>query len=80
MKTGKKLLSLLLALLMAVSLFSGTVCIGADAETGKACFALTDGMAPGEEILLVAESGGSYYAFAYDGGFQALEITVDGGD
>ena len=67
--SGKKLLSLLLALMLVVSLFSGVVTIGAaEEESGEAAgnppepsvYVKSDALTAEEEYLIVAGYEGQY--------------------
>ena len=74
MRTGKKLWSLLLALVMVVSLFGGVFVVNAAEEA----FSKTDVLEVGKQYVVVAEYDGKYYAVTYDGAVGAAEVKVDG--
>ena len=80
MKTsGKKALSLLLALLMLISLFGGITIVGAEGgEPAVSYYQAVDDFTVGQPTMLVAEYEGSYYALTYSGGaIGAVEVTVN---
>ena len=84
MSKSKKLLSLLLALLMTVSLLSGALAVGAADDAAGEGFVKTDAIEAGKETLIVTEYEGRYYALALPAGsssgtgLTAEEVTVAG--
>ena len=77
MRTGKKLWSLLLALIMIVSLMGGMLTVNAEGEA----FAKAEALEAGYEYLIVTEAGGKYYALTSTGvnsNAGATEVAVEG--
>ena len=76
MKTGRKLLSLLLALILVVSLMSGAFLVSAAEGPFEADTALQNG----REYVIVTESDGKYFALNKgESGLDAVEVTVADG-
>ncbi len=75
MKKGKKLFSVLLALVMIASLVSGAFAAG----DGSEAFVKAGGLEAGKEYLIATEYGGKYYALTCSGGnLGSAEIAVTG--
>ena len=77
MKTGKKIWSLLLALVMIVSLMGGMLTVNAEGDP----FTKAEALEAGYEYLIVTEAGGKYYALTCNGantGIGATEVAVEG--
>ena len=76
MKTGRKVLSLLLVLILAVSLMSGAFTVSA----AEGPFEADTALQYGREYVIVAESEGKYFALSKaESGFGAEEVTVEDG-
>ena len=75
MKKAAKLLSLLLTLTLVLSLLSGSFVFAAGGGSG---FTAYSELTEDDQFLIVTEYEGKHYAFAYDGGLTAKEVTVDG--
>ena len=75
MKKAAKLLSLLLTLALVLSLLSGSFVFAAGGGSG---FTAYSELTEDDQFLIVTEYEGKHYAFAYDGGLTAKEVTVDG--
>ena len=74
MKTGKKLWSLVLAIVMVVSLLGGAFVVNAADGDG---FVKATSLDAGREYLIVTEYEGKYYALTCTGGVMgAVEVTV----
>ena len=77
MKNGKRLWSLLLALIMVVSLMGGAFVVSAVEEAGP--FNKATALEKGNEYLIVTEADGKYYALTcVDSVLGATEVTVEG--
>ena len=77
MKTGKKIWSLLLALVMIVSLMGGMLTVNAEGDP----FTKAEALEAGYEYLIVTEADGKYYALTCTGANSnvgATEVAVEG--